>query len=281
MSTEELQTKIKLLERQLEKERRGRKEIEEVLRSKMTQLYNSNQYLDTMTQRLQSALWAGNEVVWEFNIADNAYCVYNSINKSSASVANVGSFDDMINSVHEDERREFAQAWQAHISGKTDGINVTVRRFSSRKKSYRWISIRGKKVCNENDVLEKVIGVYKDVNTAYLKNQSFQTVLDAFLNYKYPAFIIDSETKHVEINYVFYRMLGLENTYLNQDALRKMFPTNEIIKQQRNEQRSFNATIQWNEQAIVKKITLSDTLSKANNKNETRYIVGFATKNES
>lgn len=280
MSTEELETKIKQLERLLEKERRGRKEIEEVLRTKMMQLSNTNQYLDTMTQRLQSALWAGNEVVWEFIVADDAYCIYNSINETSASVASVGTFDDMINSVHEEDRREFAQAWQAHISGKTDGINVTVRRFSSRKQSYRWIRIRGKKVCNENNLVEKVIGVYKDVNTAYLKNQSFQTVLDAFLNYKYPAFIIDSETKHVEINYAFYRILGVENKNLNQDALRKMLPTSVIINQQASGERAFKAQIQWNEQTIMKQITLSDTLSKGDSNSKARYIVGFAMKDE-
>lgn len=102
--------RILVLERQLDRERKGRKKVEEILRNKMMQLYQSNQFLGTMTKRLQSALWASHDIAWEYLIEQDQYYVFRDIRETSASVSQSGSFDEVVTSFHKDDRFAFAQA---------------------------------------------------------------------------------------------------------------------------------------------------------------------------
>lgn len=272
---QDAEQRILVLENQLARERQGRKKAEDILRTKMMQLYESNQYLSTMTQRLQSALWASNDLAWEYSVDQARYFVYRNINEKSASVSHTGSFDDVVNNIHPDDRFTFAQAWHAHMSYKTVGFNTLLRHFSRKYQSYRWVRLRGKKVVDASGLLSKVIGVYKDVNTEYNREKNFQTVSNAFLQFKHPAFILDSSTEHIVITDSFYEFLDSSKDSLTTSELREIVPISVIVENQKAGNETFSAQIGEKENKRNCWVNLSELMSSKENEGEQRYIVGF------
>lgn len=163
------------------------------------------------------------------------------------------------------------------MSNKTEGFYIRLRHFSRTHKAYRWVSMRGKKVVEASGKVNKVIGVYKDINTEYKQELSFQTISKAFLHFKYPAFILDTSTQHIEITHAFYLFLEASKASLRQKDLHKILPINVIISNQKAGNKTFTADIGRMGDKVSCEVTLSDMLSSQSDGETLVYIVGFFT----
>lgn len=186
-----------------------------------------------MTKRLQLALWAGNEVVWEYVIDEDCFYLYKNMSGGTANIAKVGTFDDALAAYHKDDQQMASDNWFAHLDGNKTAINFTARLFTEKKDAFRWNLIKAKRIFDERTGhATKIIGIFKDIHEEYIRELSYKVINKAFLRSRTPGFVIDFSTKHIEVSDSFYQFVGKEREDVRQKELQALLPTEEINTQQ-------------------------------------------------
>lgn len=276
MNQDELQQQVRQLERLLDRERNGRKKVEEILRNKTMELFEANKYLTSMAKRLQLALWAGNEVVWEYVIDEDSFYLYKNMNEVSANIAKMGSFDDALNAYHKDDQASASEHWHGHFSGKKADINFVARRYSDEHGGFRWNLIKAKRIFDErNGNATKIIGIFKDIHEEYIQEISYKVVRSAFTRSRTPGFIIDFSNKHIEVNDSFYLFVGMAKDNMTQTLLFNALPVKEIQAKQEKATLQFNAQISLiDEKKIDCQFSLQPMLEEKMTNSNYRFAVG-------
>ena len=276
MTLSEAQQKIQQLESKLKRERASRKKAEEILRKRSVSLAENNDYLTNMTTRLQSALWVNKQVVWEYVIDNDAYYMFKRIDKTQVSIGKSGSFDEIVNTLHEDDRAIFCKHWQDHINNYSKSFNLTIRRYSNTHKAYRWVQMFGKKVSNkQTHKIEKVVGLYSDVNNQYVREEALNCVSNAFLKSELPGAVIDFTNSQIVVTDSFTIMITGQSIAMSQQELAQVIPVSLIQQQLTNQITKFDATLQVNGQPLSVSISLLTQLQKTSESETPRYGIAF------
>ncbi len=265
------------LEQELATERRKRKHAEEALRSKTMKLSEANDYLSSMTKRLQFALFASRQMVWEYTVEDDCYYLFTSIQETNSKVTHKGNFDSVVDSIHEDDRAEFLTQWQNHMYGKRSSIDISVRRYSERAQRYCWTLIRGKRVEDKKSgKVTKVVGIFKDIDVQYNKNLTFQTLSDVFTGSAQAGFIFNYSTNCLVTTDSFYKELGIEKYQCLEKTIIEMLPLAFIKQNQIKNRTHLEAQIVVDQtQKIDCHFTLPSLLQGDAENSEPRHVVCF------
>ena len=244
MTDTTLRAEIESLERSLLRERAARKNAEDILRKKTMEALEVNERLETATDRLRLALWASRESVWEWDAKDNKFRLFTAVNTKDIQIDKRGSFEEAIENVHPDYQASFMDAWRAHEALETKAFDITVPRLSGRTGKYRWARMRGR--ITERDEKGNALhflGLFKDAESSVVRNQTYQTIVDAFLNSSRPGFIIDFKSMHIECNALGYKTLGLQSDGANDKVLLERLPIERLMQAIENNETKFTASI--------------------------------------
>ncbi|MBF7074332.1 PAS domain-containing protein [Glaciecola sp. MH2013] len=242
MSEQELKQQIAALERALERERSARKSAEDVLRQKAMEVFEVTERLQLSSERLRLSLWASNEVVWEWNARENLFRLYAAITESEVKIQEKGTLEDAISTLHPDYRDLFRETWEAHEKQETENFVLKALRKSSSKKEYRWSLMRGRITKRDaSGKAKQFIGLFRDIHNRVLQQQTYQTIVDAFLQSTRPGFIINLKSMHVECNDYCLKMLNLDRTSIKQEQLISQLPVNVVLENIQANNRKFAA----------------------------------------
>ncbi|GLR71477.1 hypothetical protein [Agaribacter marinus] len=243
MTDTELKEKIQLLERQLGRERASRKQAEEVIRQKTLDLLDANQRLDRTIERLNQALYASGESVWEWQSKEDTIRIYLSIDKTEVKIKTIGNLEAGFNLVSKKNRAKLIESWNAHKIGETKKIDMHVNYFNEDTNGLRWARVCGQFVSRDaSGVGTHFIGIVKDITRKYEQQITLNTIAHSFLRSAEPMFILKLDSMHVETTIAAEKLLSLpeiENIKDKQIALADALPLDAIKKHQQNEQAVF------------------------------------------
>ncbi len=229
-----------------------------------------------MTTRLQSALWLNKQMVWEYIIDNDAYYMFKRIDKTQVSIDKSASFDEIVNTLHADDRATFCKNWQDHLNDYLRSFNVTIRRYLNTHKAYRWVQMLGKKVVNEQiHKIEKIVGIYSDINNQYVREEALNSVGNAFLKSELPGAVIDFSNSQIVVNDSFTIMITGKAIAMSQQELAQVIPVSLIKQQLTNQITKFDASLQVNGQPLSVTISLLTQLQKTSESETLRYGIAF------
>jgi diguanylate cyclase (GGDEF)-like protein/PAS domain S-box-containing protein len=208
MSATSLEAELALLERRLARERAARKQAETLLSSKSLELYQALETASESRRRLEMALWASGEGIWEWDAATDIVAA-EIFEKALFSVpAPQMRMRDYLGLIHEEDRDRVIMAWRLHYLGSAEDYDCAYR--VDGKGGVRWIRTRGRAA--ERDArgrARRVIGTIKDITSQRDAEESLRLMAHAFANTRDPMVVTTVDWEIVEANSAFARLTGL------------------------------------------------------------------------
>lgn len=283
MTTVDLENQINMLERQLDRERRGRKKAEEVLRTKSIELHHKTNKVSVIAKRLEHALLAGNEDIFEYDIASDRYQMFKTLFDTDAKIVCAVTLSGFIDTIHNDDRTEFCMQWDKHLNGLQENVDITIRALMPEQdEEYRWCQIRGRKVLDkESGKPSKIIGTVKDCHEQYQSELSYKTISQTYLLSKQPSCIIDYSTKHVVTTDSFQKMLAgliepdsaIDANTLSQEDLREILPISMIKLKQKEGVSVFRLDLNLGDKSVSCFASIPPLMQENNELGQYRYVV--------
>ncbi|MFC4698593.1 hypothetical protein ACFO4O_00280 [Glaciecola siphonariae] len=277
MTNDDLENKIRQLELQLQRERATRKKAEDILRQKTLEVFDANERITTATRRLQAALWASRESVWEWTADDNMYRLYTLVTEREVIVHSRGTLEELMLTFSERSAEKFMQAWQDHTSGLNESFHCVCHRKSSTTGKWRWVRITGRIVSrNDEGMAKQFIGIFKDITYEYEQDQTFRMITYTYLRTEQPGFIIRVDNHRVEGTDSMFALLGGERRDFSQEQLRQSLPIELIIHNQKTKERLFeHAVVNLKGESIMCQFILPKMLEDKDKAGVYSYAVGF------
>ena len=197
-----------MLMRRFDRERQARKAAEALLQNKSRELFDALQQARESEHRLQMALWASGEGIWEWTAEDGRFEVQGLYIEGHEVVWPQVSRRELLERVHVDDRDSMSLAWRLHLAGTREDVDVAYRiRLDIGE---RWIRVRGRAL--ERDPRGRpvrVAGTIKDITAQRESEQSLHLLANAFASTHDPMLVVDEEEYVVEVNRAFCRLTGL------------------------------------------------------------------------
>ena len=150
------------LARRLERERQARKSAEHLLNDKSRELFDALQQARESERRLQMALWASGEGIWNWSVEDDRFVVEGLYVDGVEVVWPVVSSAELIERVHPDDRDAMGLAWRLHLAGAREDVDVAYR--IQLDPGERWVRVRGRALQRDEQGRPlRVAGTIKDI----------------------------------------------------------------------------------------------------------------------
>ncbi len=118
---------IQRLQRKAERERAARKAAEQLLNVKSLELYDALELGKKDRNKLELAIWAGNESIWDWNADEQIYELMSYPSGASEVVRTWGNTAQVVKRIHPDDRQEFITNWQLFLSDMLDSFDLLLR----------------------------------------------------------------------------------------------------------------------------------------------------------
>ena len=152
-----------LLMRRFERERAARKSAESLLSNKSRELFDALQKVRESEHRLQMALWASGEGIWEWHAESDAFTVQGLKVNGQAVTHQRATWPDLQSLVHPDDRDATVLAWQLHLAGAREEVDIACRLVL--RTGERWMRIRGRALLHDAAGRPaQVAGTVKDIS---------------------------------------------------------------------------------------------------------------------
>ena len=176
---------------------------------------------------------------------------------------------------HREDQALAKSKWIELIESDVGEIEFTARRYSPQHSAFRWMIIRGHKICDEKTgEPKKIVGLFRDIDEHYLHELSLKTISEAFSLNRDPCFVVDFAVPHVEVTESFYTGVGLNKTQCNSAFLLNLLPVEKIKSCQNTEQRFFTEELEIGIEDKVKfDFSLLDLKQEKYNDDYYRYAV--------
>ncbi len=194
------------LERRLQRERAARKEAEQLLTERSRALYDANQELEKLLlqaestrKRLQLALWASGEAIWEWQAeTDQLEAEY--FDPRTQDVSSVRqSLLDAVAQIHAEDTPAVWIAWNAHLFGKTETLDVQFR--VRVRGEWRWQRMRGRALSRSPEgIATRITGTRKDVSGLRAREESLRLLAAAFANTSDAMMVLSSDLTILQVN---------------------------------------------------------------------------------
>jgi len=200
-----------LLVRRLERERGARKAAEGLLNNKSRELFAALQLARESEHRLQMALWASGEGIWDWSAETERFDVHGLIvnGREVSWPQTEGSSSGFLGLVHPDDRDAMMLAWRLHLAGARDDVDMAYRLTFGTDE--RWIRVRGRAL--ERDASgrpQRVAGTIKDITAQRESEQSLNLLANAFASTHDALLVVDDQWCVIATNRSFTALTGLD-----------------------------------------------------------------------
>lgn len=190
------------LARRLERERQARKSAEHLLNDKSRELFDALQQARESERRLQMALWASGEGIWNWSVEDDRFRVEGLYVDGVEVDWPVVSSAELIERVHPDDRDAMGLAWRLHLAGAREDVDVAYR--IQLDPGERWVRVRGRALQRDEQGRPlRVAGTIKDITAQRESEQSLHLLASAFSSTHDALAIVDDQGAIVEANRAF------------------------------------------------------------------------------
>lgn len=199
-----------ILERRLARERKARKHAELLLSEKSSELYEALKTSRTSQEKLELALWASQESLWEWVAENDAFSVRSFTRRGAKPREWHGSAFEMLAHVHDDDKINLQFHWSMAVHSGRDSIEVAFRYRSLQ--GMQWMRMRGRVLeRDENGTGIFIIGTTKDITQQRKAEQSFHLMASAFSSSREPMLVLSPELTITECNSAFLKMIGVQH----------------------------------------------------------------------
>lgn len=161
-------------------------------------------------RRVQLALWASGESVWEWAVAGNRMTVDRGESKELALPDFVDglTLEQFLDRAHPDDAPSVRLAWQLHLRGAHPDIDVSFR-LDGADGRQRWLRVRGRALKRDaTGRAERVLGTLKDVTAQREAEESLRLMAHAFSSTRDAMAVVDGQWNVLEINEAMVRLAG-------------------------------------------------------------------------
>jgi diguanylate cyclase (GGDEF)-like protein len=174
-------------------------------------------------QRVQLALWASGESVWEWVAATDQVKV-DVAEHSEVPFAGARqgmSLESFFGRSHPDDMAQVRLAWQLHLRGAHPDIDVSFRIHDDRGRP-RWLRVRGRALARDaQGQALHVLGTLKDVTAQRDAEESLRLMAHAFSSTRDAMAVIDPQWLVLEINEALVRLAGEDSGIMPGSDLRQ------------------------------------------------------------
>lgn len=204
-----------LADRRLHREREARKAAERLLEEKSRELFRINTDLEAaldqvndMQHRLQMALWAGEETIWEWEAASDEVREQTFRDIHGNAVFDRYPLLRMLQRAHPDDVGMVWLAWQQHLFGLVQHYQVEYRTQTA--VGWRWVRARGRATDRDDLGLAlRVTGMLKDVTALREVEESQRLLAAAFSSTQDAMLILGADHIIHQANDAFLELTGL------------------------------------------------------------------------
>lgn len=195
------------LKKALLRERNARKESEQILLEKSRSLYESQVAVKQAQRKLELALWASNESIWEWHVESGNFVVRRFNRFSDSTVDFTYTLDEFFATIHPDDFENYRLQWRLHLDGCSENLDITFRAL--REGEYKWIRLRGRVVEESPEGLpRRLLGTSKDITELRNAERSSRLMASAFSSSRDAMLILQRDKKIIEANAAFYQLIG-------------------------------------------------------------------------
>ena len=182
-------------------------------------------------QRVQLALWASGESVWEWQAASDQMRVDVA---EGAAVPFAGarqgmSLEQFFGRAHPDDMAAMRLAWQLHLRGAHPDIDVSFRVQADDGRN-RWLRVRGRALDRDaQGRARQVLGTLKDVTAQRDAEESLRLMAHAFSSTRDAMAVVDPQWQVLEINEALVRLAGDDSGIMPGSDLRQWMPLDDSV----------------------------------------------------
>jgi diguanylate cyclase (GGDEF)-like protein len=186
----DLAATVALLQRRLERERNARKSAEQLLTAKSRELYAALQDAQQSERRLNMALWATGEGIWEWEPAAGQVAISGLQLGSTLLPHSKVTMAALLARVHADDADAVREALEQHAA---DGDRPIDQKFRVRQEEqWYWVRVRGRALQRDaQQRARQVTGTIRDVSTQHDAEQLAQMLAHAFASTMDALLVLD------------------------------------------------------------------------------------------
>lgn len=201
------------LTRRAERERLARKEAEQLLQAKSTELFHALQSTLESQERLRLALWASGEGIWSWEAQGDQITIDHLVLANQEIPIARQTSEELRQVVHRDDLTAYLLAWQMVVSGSRPDIDASCR--CGWNGQWRWVRLRGRPVEVDADGRAlRIVGTIKDISEQREAEQSLRLMAHAFANTHDAMVVVDPQWTIIEANAALARLVGREEAHL-------------------------------------------------------------------
>jgi diguanylate cyclase (GGDEF)-like protein len=185
----------------------------------------------TAEQRVQLALWASGESVWEWDAATDRVKV-DVAEGTAMPFAGAGeglSLEAFFSRAYPDDMAAMRLAWQLHLRGAHPDIDVSFR-IQNGDDRPRWLRVRGRALRRDaQGQARHVLGTLKDVTAQRDAEESLRLMAHAFSSTRDAMAVIDPQWLVLEINEALVRLAGDDSGIMPGSDLRQWLALDDSV----------------------------------------------------
>ena len=182
-------------------------------------------------QRVQLALWASGESVWEWQAATGLVRVdvAEGTELPFAGARQGMSLEQFFGRAHVDDMAAMRLAWQLHLRGAHPDIDVNFRVQDDDGRS-RWLRVRGRALDRDaQGRARQVLGTLKDVTAQRDAEESLRLMAHAVSSTRDAMAVVDPQWLVLEINEALVRLAGDDSGIMPGSDLRRWMPLDDSV----------------------------------------------------
>lgn len=196
-----------LWQRRAEREKAARLQAETLLTQKTRELYEASEKvkasLQTATQlqrRLELALWASGETIWEWQASDDQFEWDEMLEQEQLKlVSRQLLFFELMERIHPEDRAQVITAWRAHLFGSSPFYQAEYRLQAGEE--YRWWRVRGRAVERDaHGVALRVTGTLKNIDAERASESHMRMLAAAFRETRDAIVVLSTDGRIIQHN---------------------------------------------------------------------------------
>ena len=209
LSPDPQQAALALLHRRFDRERQARKAAEGLLTDKSRELWAAMQAAKDAERRLQLALWATGEGIWEWNVGSGMVQMSHLELAGQAVPIEPLTIARLMERVHPADQAALQAAMDRHLAGLIDHLEQDFRwRVGTQ---WRWLRVRGRALDSTGaGEPQTVTGTISDVSDHHEAQRLRQLMAHAFASTLDALVVVDAQWKAVQANASFVQLLGMQ-----------------------------------------------------------------------
>lgn len=218
-------SEVLALERRLARERAARKSAEALLEEKSRALYEAVQTARRATRKLELALWASGEAIWEWDAETDELRFTTPASGDAAPQVECISSLDYLARIHPEDLEGANLAWRLLVSGVSSEYDVQFRE----RLSGRWLRVRGRATERApGGAAIRVLGTAKDVTGLRRKDETLRLLGLAFANATEPLLLCSAGGIVLDANRAMGALSGVAVASLSGRPLVQLLPGTDL-----------------------------------------------------